>query len=116
MEFIDDKFPVRNKYFNELDGDEKANFFTLFLSIVGSVRNKNIINVSLLKEKLNYFSNNLPDDYKLAASEAVNNKKERLLRAVYIDKIVSECVNWGPLGKRKISYAKPIYCTVPHQY
>ncbi len=24
--------------------------------------------------------------------------------------------SWGPLGKRKISYAKPIYCTVPHQY
>ncbi|EYU16803.1 DUF262 domain-containing protein [Photorhabdus aegyptia] len=71
----------------------KANFFTLFLSIVGNVRNKNIINVSLLKEKLNYFSDNLPDDYKLAASEAVNNKKERQLRAVYIDKIVSECIS-----------------------
>ncbi len=71
----------------------KANFFTLFLSIVSNVRNKNIINISLLKEKLNYFSEHLPDDYKLAASEAVNNKKERQLRAVYIDKIVSECVS-----------------------
>jgi hypothetical protein len=36
------------------------------------------------------FEKEIPDDYKLAATEAVNNKRERQLRNDYIQTIVNQ--------------------------
>ncbi len=62
----------------------KANFFSLFVGISNYLESGRHINVIALVEQLDNFESNLPDDYKLAATEGVNNKNERSIRHRYI--------------------------------
>lgn len=57
---------------------KKANIFSLIIAL--ATANLDDIAVEKLEENLNIFALNPGDEYKLAAAEAVNNKKERLFR------------------------------------
>lgn len=66
----------------------KSNSFSLLVAIdsVGeAVKGKSIL---VVRKQLTDFVESLPDDYALAAKEAVNNRKERLLRHKYIGKLL----------------------------
>lgn len=67
----------------------KSNFFSLFIV---TYNNYERINSSITDFviKLEEFENNLPEDYKLSATEAVNNRKERQLRNDYIQSLVDQ--------------------------
>lgn len=67
----------------------KSNFFTLFIISYNNFEKINN-NLSEFIVKLENFENNIPEDYKLAATEAVNNRKERQLRNDFIQNIVDE--------------------------
>lgn len=57
---------------------KKANIFSLIIALAtNNIRN---IVIEKLEDNLNKFALNPGDEYKLAASEGVNNKKERLFR------------------------------------
>jgi len=71
----------------------KSNIFTLIIAIANQIDNINIINIDTLKQKLETFEKDIPSDYKLAATEAVNNKKERELRNTYISDIINASKN-----------------------
>lgn len=67
----------------------KANMFSLFSYLS---KNQELIasaNIEAVKDKLDLFEANTPDDYQLAAKEAVNNRQQRLLRNSYIEKILN---------------------------
>jgi len=66
----------------------KANAFSLFIVIYNNM--DTITNNSLheVREKLERFASETPPDYALAAKEAVNNKKERLLRNEYLENLL----------------------------
>lgn len=66
----------------------KANMFSLFTYLSNNQQLINVENISFVKEKLDSFEANIPDDYQLAAKEAVNNRQQRLLRNSYIEKIL----------------------------
>lgn len=64
----------------------KANAFSLFCAIV---RCNTKIDIRKLKSLLVEFEKNTPEDYALAAKEAVNNKRERLLRDGHIQNLLT---------------------------
>ncbi|WP_164112367.1 MULTISPECIES: DUF262 domain-containing protein [Sphingobacterium] len=67
----------------------KSNFFSLFIILYNNfevIAHKH----TEFASKLENFENNIPEDYKLAATEAVNNKKERQLRNDYLQSLVSQ--------------------------
>ena len=70
----------------------KANIYTLIVSIAVSVKKESNINVDLLKTELEQFENNVPEDFKLAAAEAVNSTRARQLRNIYISKLVENSI------------------------
>lgn len=65
----------------------KSNAFTLLITLCQNRAFLASVKLNELREKLNYFAENAPPDYTLAAKEGVNNKKERLTRASYVDVI-----------------------------
>lgn len=67
----------------------KANIFTLMISLCDAIDNGLKISYAKLLENLKDFENQLPDDYKLAATEAVNSTRARVLRANYLGPIVA---------------------------
>lgn len=83
------KFPTKS-YWNN-----KSNFFSLFVGLALAVRNPNYkgLDEGKLLTLLKNFEDNVPDDYRLAATESVNNKKERVLRHNYIDALINESLN-----------------------
>jgi hypothetical protein len=66
----------------------KANFFTLVIVFYNNLDRVLEIPKSDLKDKLLHFEDNVPEDYKLAAKEGVNNRKERLLRNLTIENLL----------------------------
>lgn len=68
----------------------KANAFSLISLFAKNIDVVEKLDEKSLKEKLDNFENNTPADYKLAAKEAVNNKRERLLRNQYLKSILLE--------------------------
>lgn len=70
----------------------KSNIFTLVIELAEAVKLCKNINIECLAEQLLSFEQNVPDDYKLAATEAVNNKKERLLRSEYVRSMLEKCI------------------------
>ncbi|AWW00553.1 DUF262 domain-containing protein [Arcticibacterium luteifluviistationis] len=66
----------------------KANFFTLVIVLYNNLEAVLEMSKSHLKEKLLQFEENAPEDYKLAAKEGVNNRKERLLRNFAIENLL----------------------------
>lgn len=67
----------------------KSNFFSLFVVIYN---NQSIIaeNITQFKKLLDQLEADIPADYKLASTEAVNNKRERQLRNDYILDLVGQ--------------------------
>ena len=66
----------------------KANAFSLFSFHHSNSGKLSTINKTKLKERLEAFEQDVPDEYALAAKEAVNNVRERSLRDEYISKLV----------------------------
>lgn len=66
----------------------KSNMFSLLVAIAKRLDTIDKIDKNIFKEQLEEFAQNLPDDYKLAATEAVNNKKEREIRNGYIQNLL----------------------------
>lgn len=66
----------------------KANLFSLLCLFNKEIDRIEAIDDKTIKEKLEFFELKLPADYQLAAKEAVNNKRERLLRNTYLEKIL----------------------------
>lgn len=62
----------------------KSNIYSLLVAIGNSIKDKKIIKVDVLKGLLENFEENVPEDYKIAASESVNNTKARVLRNEYV--------------------------------
>jgi len=62
----------------------KANFFTLVVAIVTLQAQEVVLDPSKVKSILDAFERNLPEDYKLAATEAVNSTRARQLRNKYL--------------------------------
>ncbi|MCA4348409.1 DUF262 domain-containing protein, partial [Acinetobacter baumannii] len=58
----------------------KANFFSLFYALAKNINEGKNINIEKLKENLDIFYSNLPDEYKISATEGVNNLRERRTR------------------------------------
>jgi hypothetical protein len=90
-----DKFEKTAEIFNRMKfgaksfWNTKSNFFSLFIVMYNNfdkIENKENIFLSELMK----FEKEIPDDYKLAATEAVNNKRERQLRNDYIQTIVNQ--------------------------
>jgi len=62
----------------------KANLYSLVVAVATLLRNGEGVNVEALKLELENFEASVPEDFKLAASEAVNGTKARQLRNTYI--------------------------------
>lgn len=69
---------------------KKANIFSLIIAL--SLADQQNINIKSLASKLNSFAFSPPEDYKLAATEAVNNRRERLLRHQHINDIIERSI------------------------
>lgn len=67
----------------------KSNSFSLIIGIAKLQEEIDKLDLELLKNKLEQFEQNIPNDYKLASTEGVNNKKERELRNYYILEILN---------------------------
>jgi hypothetical protein len=68
----------------------KANVFSIIVLFAKNIDLVEGLDDKDLREKLEDFEKNLPADYQLAAKEAVNNKRERLLRNQYLTKTLLE--------------------------
>jgi hypothetical protein len=68
----------------------KANIFTLITAVAKNLEIFVSVDISLFKDKLESFADNIPEDYKLAATEAVNNKKEREIRNGYVQDFINK--------------------------
>lgn len=66
----------------------KANGFSLIMALYQNMGDLAAINPSTLKKILEWFEKDLPQEYSLAAKEAVNNKRERLLRDEYLQSML----------------------------
>ncbi|MFS0601125.1 DUF262 domain-containing protein [Peribacillus frigoritolerans] len=67
----------------------KANAFSLIIALYEKHRTLREINKDKLIQRLIDFERNTPDDYKIAAKEGVNNKKERLIRDNYLVELLN---------------------------
>jgi len=103
MDFLDDyaqDFPDKDKMVNKLERTaililklklrqksywyNKANIFSLIIAITKFSEDGNNFDLAMLKGELTEFESNIPEDYKLAASEAVNSTRARLKRDEHI--------------------------------
>ncbi len=67
----------------------KSNAFTLLITLCEFHADLSKLDIPSVKASLVEFGEHPPNDYAFAAKEAVNNKKERLLRAKYVREIVN---------------------------
>lgn len=67
----------------------KTNAFSLFVAIYNNYEVVSVDRITDLKDRFELFATNPPADYSLAAKEAVNNRRERLLRNDYICRILN---------------------------
>jgi len=98
-----EKFPERQDIVNKIEAaasclmrfrfraesfwNTKSSAFTLLLTLCECYHYLQSLDLAALKTSLTTFGENPPADYALAAKEAVNNKKERTLRASYVRKL-----------------------------
>ena len=66
----------------------KTNSFSLMCLFARKNNVLEKIDEKQIKNRLENFEANLPDDYRLAAKEGVNNKKERLIRNTHLEKVL----------------------------
>jgi hypothetical protein len=67
----------------------KSNIFSLIVAIANQI-DEIEFDIQKLKSELELFEADIPSDYKLASTEAVNNKRERDLRNSYIIQILKK--------------------------
>lgn len=67
----------------------KANVFSLVVAIVNLQRSQITLEPAKIRDALEQFERALPDDYKLAATEAVNSTRARQLRNKHLTEIIS---------------------------
>jgi hypothetical protein len=70
----------------------KTNVFSLLYAIAVKIRLGKKIDKNVLKDSLLEFESNLPDDYKAAATEGVNDVRERKIRHVALSNIIEKAV------------------------
>ena len=87
MEFGASKF-LRLKLKKKSYWYNKANAFSLLCFFFKNSQQLQNVDERSIKDKLEQFESQLPDDYRLAAKEAVNSKQERLLRNRYLTEVV----------------------------
>lgn len=68
----------------------KSNAFSLFSLIAERYEELKAADFKKIKLGLDTFAENPPPDYSLAAKEAVNNKKERILRRDKLDAVIMQ--------------------------
>ncbi|MGV2703382.1 UNVERIFIED_CONTAM: hypothetical protein MT382_07185 [Aeromonas salmonicida] len=68
----------------------KANIFSLIISVALSIQAGNDISIEILSRELAHFESEIPEDYKLAAAEAVNSTRARQLRNSYLSAIIQQ--------------------------
>ncbi len=66
----------------------KANFFSLIIFIYHNLDKLELQRISNIKSKLHDFETTTPQEYSTAAKEAVNNKKERLIRNRFLEDLL----------------------------
>lgn len=66
----------------------KANFFSLSVALANAAIEGKTLNIAKTRHALLEFSKNVPDDYSLAAREAVNNKREREIRDKHVSALL----------------------------
>ena len=66
----------------------KANFFSLVIAVGNAIDTGRSIDIARLGAELSTFADNPELPYVLAAREAVNNRKERLIRNETIEKMI----------------------------
>ena len=80
--FIKIKFKKKSYWLN------KANSFSIIVLFAKNWDKVEKIDDKLIKERLESFENQLPEEYKISAKEGVNNKKERLTRNKFLSEII----------------------------
>jgi len=70
----------------------KANLFSLLVATAKSIDLKRKIDPDRLREQLLNFEENIPEDYKLAATEAVNSTRARVLRNRYVSQLIDNSI------------------------
>ncbi|MFL9829246.1 DUF262 domain-containing protein [Flavobacterium sp. ST-87] len=70
----------------------KSNVFSLTVAIANKIEDIDSIEIEKFKDNLELFEQDIPGDYKLSATEAVNNKRERELRDKYINEIIDNSI------------------------
>ena len=73
----------------------KSNAFTLISLIAERHGELLAADLKCVKTALDTFAENPGPEYSLAAKEAVNNKKERLLRKSKLDEVISDSIRTG---------------------
>ena len=81
------KFLLKLKFREKSYWNNKANAFSLFSAVFVALLIKEI-DAKALKNFLESFEDQIPAEYSLAAKEAVNNKRERLLRHQFISQLI----------------------------
>lgn len=76
------KFPPKSMW------RSKSSFFTLIVELAKAKQAGEEYDVDTLFKELSEFEENVPDDYRLAAKEAVNNRQQRIARAEYVRGII----------------------------
>lgn len=70
----------------------KANLYSLVVAVASALERGENVRVDTLKVELENFEADIPEDYKLAATEAVNSTRARQLRNTYISRIVQRSI------------------------
>ena len=68
----------------------KANFYSLIIAFVQLADEGSVLDVAKIKVALSAFEQDLPSDYRLAATEAVNSTRARQLRNSYLTDLLRE--------------------------
>lgn len=78
------KFHKKSYWYN------KSNIFSLIVALANSIKDGKEVNEGQLRWELTNFEENTPPEYKLAATEGVNNHKERNTRNFYIEGMINK--------------------------
>lgn len=81
----------------------KANIFSLVVAIANAERRGQKIEPSRLKAELGNFEAEIPEDYRLAAAEAVNSTRARILRNTYLERLLQNSLTAPSLRRSVIA-------------
>jgi len=86
--FLKLKLKKKSYWYNKANAFSLISFFIRYKELIDPMQE------IIIKQKLEDFERDTPNDYKLAAKEGVNNKQERLLRNKYlIDLLIPQHIN-----------------------